>query len=113
MGCAAAWMARDICLNYNIIAGTDLTGPHIAPVCLAVFIGPLTGPIANPGANEWPLACRWAFPLLLIQLGSLVPFLICRKPVHPGLATIAWLAFAGASGMWFFGAILSLGLFLM
>jgi hypothetical protein len=50
---------------------------------------------------------------LLIQLGSLVPFLICRKPVHPGLATIAWLAFAGASGMWFFGAILSLGLFLM
>ncbi len=113
MGCVAAWMARDICLHYNTIAGTDLTGPHIARICLAVFIGPLTGPIANPGANEWPLACRWAFPLLLIQLASLVPFLICRKPVHPGLATIAWLAFAGASGMWFFGALLSLGLFLM
>lgn len=113
MGCAAAWMARDICLNYNQIAGTDLTSPHIARICLAVFIGPLTGPIANPGANEWGLALRWGTPLLLIQLASLVPFLICRKPVHPALLFTAWLGFVGASGMWFFGALLSLGLFLM
>jgi len=113
MGCAAAWMARDICLNYNTIAGTDLTSPHIARICLAVFIGQLTGPIANPGANDWGLALRWGTPLLLIQLASLVPFIICRKPVHLALAIAAWLAFAGASGLWFFGALLSLGLFLM
>lgn len=113
MGCTAAWMARDICLNYNQIAGTDLTAPHIARICFAVFFGPLTGPIANPGANEWALAWRWAIPLLVIQLASLGPFLICRKPVHPGLSVTAWLAFSGASGMWFFGALLSLGLFLM
>jgi hypothetical protein len=50
---------------------------------------------------------------LAIQVASLGPFLISGKPVHPVLAVIAWLVFAGASGLWFFGALLSLGLFLM
>ena len=113
MGGVAALMARDICLHYNQIAGTDLTNPHMARICLSVYLGPLTGPIANPGANDWPLAWRWATPLLAIQVASLGPFLISGKPVHPVLAVIAWLVFAGASGLWFFGALLSLGLFLM
>jgi hypothetical protein len=113
MGGIAAWMARDICLNYNQIAGTDLTTPHMTRVCLSVYLGPLTGPIANPGANDWPLAWRWAIPLLAIQMATLGPFLISKNPVHPVLAVTAWLAFTGASGLWFFGALLSLGLFLM
>ena len=83
--------------------------PHVEQENLFKQINPVQD--WDGAANLAAAAAR--IPLLAIQMASLGPFLVSKNPVHPVLAITAWLAFTGASGLWFFGALLSLGLFLM
>ncbi len=98
------------CQEYNVIAGTDKTPAHIARIALAVVTGPWVGPVANPGANDVNEAL-WIATVVLIglQLLSLVPFVVLRRPVSTLTAASAWLCFFGATVLWFVSAGLSLG----
>lgn len=112
LAAAATGMAVRGCQDYNAIAGTDKTPEHIVQISAAVLGGPLVGPIANPGAGEAPQAWRWMAILFTILLLSAGPFLFVRRAVPLAVASICWLAFVAASVLWFFGAMISLGVFL-
>jgi hypothetical protein len=95
LGAAASAMAVSGCLNYNTIAGTDKTPGHIVQISAAVLAGPLVGPIANEGAGEAPQARRWTAILFTVLVVAAGPFLFVRTSI-----------------LWFFGAMISLGVFL-
>lgn len=113
LGLTTSIMAIHTCLEYNKIAGTDLTKAQMSSIGVAVFLGPLVGPIANPGATgEFAQARQLTFFLFIVVLAGTSPFLIIRRQVSKVVALGAWLGFVSASVVWFFGALLSLGLFL-
>lgn len=102
--------AVQACRTYNSIAGTDKTPQHIAWIALAVVTGPYVGPVANPGATDVRDQLQYVTAaLVLLQLASLVPFVVVRRPVHWTVVVLAWLGFVGATLLWFFAAGLSLG----
>ena len=55
-----------------------------------VVLGPFLGPIANPGADHFALAWRFAAFGIPAWLAALVPFIICRRPLSPGGQAAAW-----------------------
>jgi hypothetical protein len=114
LGTGAAVLAARACVQYNEVAGTDKTPKEIAIISAAVFTGPMVGPVTNPAAGEeWnQSALRWTIGLLIIVLLSLCPFLFLRRPVHRAVAVISWIGFVGASVLWFFAALVSMGMFL-
>lgn len=114
----AAWLALATiatgftvhgCLEYNKIAGTDKTAGHIIQISAATLAGPMVGPVANPGAGEYPQARKWTGILFVVLLLATSPFLLVRRVVSIPIAVICWLAFLGATILWFFGAMISLG----
>jgi hypothetical protein len=112
LAAAASGMAVRGCQDYNTVAGTDKTPGHIVQISAAVLAGPMVGPIANPGAGEAPQAWRWTAILLAVLLIAAAPFLFVRRAVPLAVALICWMAFVAASLLWFFGAMISLGIFL-
>jgi hypothetical protein len=100
------------CLDYNVVAGTDKTPTHIVQISAAVLAGPMVGPVANPGAGEYPQAWTWTAILFGVQFLAASPFLFVRRVVHPAVALICWTVFFAATVLWFFGAMISLGVFL-
>jgi hypothetical protein len=109
---AATGMAANGCLRYNEIAGTDKSSAHIARICAAMLAGPLVGPVANPGAGEAPQARRWAAVLFAAWCLAAGPFLVVRRTVAWPVAAVCWAAYMAASVLWFFAALISLGVFL-
>lgn len=100
------------CLEYNEIAGTDKTPRHIVQISAASLAGPMVGPVANPGAGETAGALTCTAILFTIQLIAASPFLQVRRIVPFTAALFCWTAFLGATILWFFGAMISLGFFL-
>lgn len=109
---AATGMAANGCLQYNEIAGTDKTPVHIARISAATLAGPLVGPVANEGAGEAPQARRWAAVLFAVWCLAAGPFLVVRRTVPWQVAAVCWAAYIAATVLWFFGAMISLGVFL-
>lgn len=109
---AASGLTVRGCLNYNTVAGTDKTDGHILQISAATLAGPMTGPVANSGAGEAPMARRWTAILLTVQFMTVCPFLFVRRPVPLVFALTCWIAFVSATILWFFGAMISLGVFL-
>jgi hypothetical protein len=112
LAAVATGLAVRGCLDYNVVAGTDKTRAHIVQISAAVLAGPMVGPVANPGAGEYPQAWTWAAILFAVLLLAASPFLFVRRIVHPAVALICWIAFLTATLLWFFGAMISLGVFL-
>jgi hypothetical protein len=112
MGAAASGLTVRGCLDYNTVAGTDLTPEHIARISAAALAGPMIGPVANPGAGETPMAWRWTAILFAVLLVAASPFLFVRRIVPWAIALVSWLGFVAALVLWFFGAMISLGIFL-
>ena len=112
LAAAASGLAVSGCLEYNIIAGTDLTPQHISRISAAALAGPMVGPVANPSAGETPEAWRWTAILFTGLLLAAGPFLFVRRMVPFAVALLSWMAFVAASVLWFFGAMISLGAFL-
>ena len=112
LGAAASGMAVSGCLDYNAVAGTDKTPGHIVPISAAVLAGPLVGPIANAAAGESPQAWTWTAILFTVLIVAAGPFLFVRRIVPVPVALICWMVFVAASILWFFGAMISLGVFL-
>lgn len=100
------------CLEYNKIAGTDKSPAHIVQISAVTLAGPLVGPVANPGAGEAPQARLWTAMLFAVLFLATTPFLFVRRAVSIPLALMCWFAFVGATVLWFFGAMISLGVFL-
>jgi hypothetical protein len=100
------------CLDYNVVAGTDKSPAHIVQISAAVLAGPMVGPVANSGAGEYRQAWTWTAILLTVQLVAVSPFLIVRRSVPWPIALICWASFLAATLLWFFGAMVSLGVFL-
>lgn len=102
------------CLQYNVVAGTDLTKAEIAKVAVATLAGTLAGPVANPGAGaeEANVALWKGAELLFFVAISLIPFVLVRRPVSTFPALFAWCGFAVACILWNLGAIISLAVFL-
>lgn len=112
VGIPAAVLSVLVCLSYNEVAGTDKTPLHIAQISIAMFSGPMVGPVANPAAGESPSAVRATVVLLVIFLVGTSPFLIVRRAVSKPVAIVAWTGFLAVTVLWFFGALVSLGVFL-
>lgn len=100
------------CLDYNAVAGTDKTQRHIVRISAAVLAGPMVGPVANPAAGEIPQAKMMTTILFAILFLSVCPFLFARRMAPPVVALVCWTLFLAASILWFFGAMISLGVFL-
>lgn len=100
------------CLEYNKVAGTDKTSAHVIQISAATLAGPVVGPVANPGAGEYPQAWKWTGILFVGLLLATSPFLLARRVVSIPIAVTCWLIFLAASILWFFGALVSLGVFL-
>lgn len=109
---AATGLAANGCLQYNEVAGTDKTPAHIARISAATLAGPLVGPVANPGAGESPQARRWAAVLFAVWCLAASPCLVVRRTVPWPVAALCWAAYTAATVLWFFGAMISLGVFL-
>lgn len=112
LAAAASGLAVHACLGYNSVAGTDKTSGHMVQISAAMLAGPLVGPVANPGAGERPQARTWTAILFTIWIMAASPFLFVRRIVPAAVALICWLAFVAATLLWFFGALVSLGVFL-
>jgi hypothetical protein len=112
LAAVATGLAVRGCLDYNVVAGTDKTPAHIVQISAAVLAGPMVGPVANPGAGEYRQAWTWTAILLTVQLVAVSPFLIVRRFAPWPIALICWAAFLAATLLWFFGAMVSLGVFL-
>jgi hypothetical protein len=100
------------CLDYNKVAGTDKTQRHIIQISAAALAGPMVGPVANPAAGEMPQARRWAAILASVLFVVTSPFLFVRRRVSVAVACLCWAAFILGTILWFFGAMISLGVFL-
>lgn len=109
---AASSLAVHGCLDYNTIAGTDKTPGHIVQISAALLAGPMVGPVANPAAGETPQAWRWTAILFTILFMATCLFLFVRRIVPLAIALLCWMTFLAATILWFFGAIISLGVFL-
>lgn len=109
---AATALAVHGCLDYNVVAGTDKTPAHIVQISAAVLAGPMVGPVANAGAGEYPQAWTWTVILFAVQFLAASPFLFVRRIVPFAVALICWTAFLAATTLWFFGAMISLAVFL-
>jgi hypothetical protein len=109
---AATGLSVKGCQDYNKVAGTDKTPGHITWISAATLAGPLVGPVANPGAGEARMARTWTLILAAVLLLSLSPFLLVRRVAHAAIAVASWTGFVAASVLWFFGAMISLGVFL-
>jgi hypothetical protein len=112
LAAAASGLAVCGCLVYNLVAGTDKTPGHIVQISAAVLAGPMVGPVANPGAGEYPQARTWTATLFTALVLAASPFLFVRRIVPLAVALICWTAFLAATILWFFGAMISLGVFL-
>jgi len=102
------------CESYNEVAGTDKTPWHMIQISAAVLTGPMVGPVANSGAGAPAIAMAWQWSaiLLVILLVATSPFLFVRRQVPVILALLCWATFLGATVLWFFGAMISMGVFL-
>lgn len=67
-----------------------------------VVLGPFLGPIANPAADHFALAWRFAAFGIPAWLAALVPFLICSRPLSPGAQSAAWCGWVTAILFWIF-----------
>jgi hypothetical protein len=112
LAAVATGLAVRGCLDYNVVAGSDKTPAHIVQISTAVLAGPLVGPVANPGAGEYPQARTWAAILFTVLFLATSPFLFVRRIVPFAVALICWIIFLAATIVWFFGAMISLGVFL-
>ncbi len=112
LGLITSFLAYDSCQQYNQIAGTDLTTAHMVKIALAVFFGPMTGPIANPGAGETfnNQAKALTGALFLLQCLGICPFVLIRNRFGPLMIIFLWILFVASVGCWYFGALVSLGL---
>ena len=100
-------------LDYNTVAGTDKTSTHIIQISAAVLAGPMVGPVANSAAtNEIPDARRWTAILAGVLFAACSPFLFVHRLVSPILAVLCWTLFISGTLLWFFGAMISMGVFL-
>ncbi len=91
-----------ILFSRNLQGSTNslfLAGPAGAGL---VVLGPFLGPIANPGADHFALAWRFAAFGIPAWLAALVPFLICRRPLSPGGQAAAWCGWMTAIFFWVF-----------
>jgi len=100
------------CLDFNAIAGTNKTPRHIVQISAAVLAGPMVGPVANPGAGEYPQARTWTAILFAVVFLAASPFLFLRRIVPLAVVLICWTEFLAATILWFLGAMISLGVFL-
>lgn len=112
IGAVAAGFAIAMCLDYNRIAGTDKTPLEIGRIAAGVFLGPLVGPIANPGAGERVDAIVRTGILALFVISGAAPFLLVRRRVSTPAALVAWIGFLCGLLLWFLGALVSLAVFL-
>ena len=114
LGAVASAFAVQGCRRYNEVAGTDKTDGHIARIGAMTLAGPLVGPVANPGEGEVAAseARRWAAILCGVQLVAVTPAMFVRRLVAWPVALICWLAFVAATLLWFYGAMISLMVFL-
>jgi hypothetical protein len=112
LAAAATALAVHGCLDYNVVAGTDKTPAHIVQISAAMLAGPMVGPVANPGAGEYPQAWTWTATLFTVLFLAASPFLFVRRIVPIAVALICWIAFLAATILWFFGAMISLAVFL-
>lgn len=109
---AAAGLAVRCCLDYNAIAGTDKTPGHIVQISIALLAGPIVGPVANPASGVAPEAWKWTGILFAALFVGASPFLFVRRIVSRTIGLICWVAFVATTILWFFGAMISLGVFL-
>lgn len=113
LAACAAGVAVSACLRYNEVAGTDKTPAHIACIAVAVMAGPMVGPVANPGSTGFrPQTLGLTAGLASVLLVSLSPFVLRKAPVSKPIFAVAWAGFLLASVIWFFGALVSLGVYL-
>lgn len=109
----ASALAVSTCLRYNKVAGTDKTPGQIAAIAAGVLAGPMVGQVANPAATgERAATLKITLVLFGGLLASLLPFCVLKRDVPKIIGTAAWCGFVLMSGLWFFGALVSLGLHL-
>jgi len=112
LAAAATGLAVRGCLDYNVVAGTDKTPAHIVQISVAVLAGPMVGPVANPGAGEYPQAWTLTVILFAVLFLAASPFLFVRRIVPIAVALTCWITFLAATILWFLGAMISLSVFL-
>jgi hypothetical protein len=114
LAAAASGLAVRGCLEYNEIAGTDKTPLHIVQISAATLAGPMVGPVANSAAGQAAINAAWSYTAVLFSalFLSLLPFLVVRRIASAWIALICWTLFIAATVLWFFGAMISLGVFL-
>ena len=104
--------ATQVCLQYNVAAGTDLTRGQIILIGVLVLFGPMVGLIANPGGGEVIRTAAWTGVLMFLLLASLAPFCLLKRTVTTAMAAFCWTTFLIASLLWFCGALFSLAYYL-
>ena len=105
---SAAWA----CVEYNRVAGTDITPVGMARIAAAMNFGPFLGPlISGTGFREEFYRRMVPVPVVLLVIGWL-PFLLVRRPVGRPVRVAAWALNLLAGFVWFASAGLSLGYYL-
>jgi hypothetical protein len=72
-----------------------------------VVLGPFLGPIATGWNFEWAL--KYAAVGLPVLVAGVCPFIICRDPVSPRAAVLAWCGVITALLFWIATGVFSLG----
>ncbi|HZR16231.1 MAG TPA: hypothetical protein VFE51_02795 [Verrucomicrobiae bacterium] len=72
-----------------------------------VVLGPFLGPIATGWSFEW--AFKYAVVGLPILVAGISPFLVCRDPVSPRAAVLAWCGLITGLLFWLATGVFSLG----
>jgi len=100
----AAWVMLPL-LKYS-----KMTTGQIALISISVFLGPVVGPIANPGANAM-VAVKWTLGYGAFFALSCLPF-IFKASVTEHWKRWAWAFYVFASFLWFFAAWVSLQMYM-
>ena len=95
------------CVNYNQVAGTDLTKMDIFKTTLWMNTGPFVGPLMEGDMNEWfyQILAWIAVPALIL---GWLPIILFRRRDTPAFWVIACCTNALAALIWFTCAVFSL-----
>lgn len=100
------------CLNYNEVAGTDMTAGQIAQAVLGMNLGPFIGPVlASSGFGESFYRYLVPLPTGLLLLAGILLLFLGRRP-RPAVQVALWLVHILAALVWFASALLSLAFYL-
>ena len=95
------------CVQYNRVAGTDLTKTEMTFITVSMNTGPFVGPLQ--GRNAFDDFYGKLIPVSLAVLAlAWVPTLLVRRPLHFVWRMVFVMLHLGAGAAWYFASGLSL-----